>query len=450
MEFLIPILIITVLILLNGLFVAAEFAIIAAPRTRMAQLADNGSALAAHVLKILNDANLQNRYITTAQVGITFVSLGLGMYGEHQVAEWLVGPLHDLGNLAEPAAHTVATALSVAMLTYLHVVIGEMIPKSLALQASESTVLRLDRPMLLMENLFKPFVLLLNAAGNGIVRLMGIPPVDESEKLFTADELEHLIEESVGGQLLEHNEEVFIENIFDLRERVVGQIMTPRPRITFIPMDIGQETLMHLIAETQKTRFPIYDEDMDNIVGILHIKDFARFLSQNPNEPINLDELKQPTLFVPESLSTEKVFVRLKETRKHMAMVIDEFGAVSGLVTMEDVMEEVVGEIQDEFDQEVPPIEKVDATTLLVRGDVILDELEQLHDIELHEDNTYTIGGLIMTHLGRIPHIGDIVDIGNIRLEVQRIDHLAVQRVLLTIQPETPANEDAPESEEEK
>jgi putative hemolysin len=226
--------------------------------------------------------------------------------------------------------------------------------------------------------------------------------------------------------------------------------MTPRPRITFIPMDIGQETLMHLIAETQKTRFPIYDEDMDNIVGILHIKDFARFLSQNPNEPINLDELKQPTLFVPESLSTEKVFVRLKETRKHMAMVIDEFGAVSGLVTMEDVMEEVVGEIQDEFDQEVPPIEKVDATTLLVRGDVILDELEQLHDIELHEDNTYTIGGLIMTHLGRIPHIGDIVDIGNIRLEVQRIDHLAVQRVLLTIQPETPANEDAPESEEEK
>ncbi len=258
-AYLIPAGIVILLIALNGMFVAAEFSIVAVPPTRMAQRAEAGSAAARHVLTILRDPRRQNRYITTAQVGITLASLGLGMYGEHAIADWFVTLFHWLGALAEPAAHTLAVILSIGLLTYLHVVIGEMIPKSMALQAAETTVLALDRPMLLMERLFRPLNSLLIAIGDRIVRMLGIPPLDVNERLYSPQELEYIVDESFAGGLLASSDKLFIENIFDLSERNVGQIMTPRTRIAGISVDDDLQAVLRCLCETRQTRYPVYD-----------------------------------------------------------------------------------------------------------------------------------------------------------------------------------------------
>ncbi len=431
-EFLIPVLITAVLILLNGLFVAAEFAIVAAPKARIAQLAEEGSRAAQDVLSILRNPVHQNRYIATAQVGITVVSLGLGMYAEEVIAEWFVGLLHDLGPLTLPAAHTASTILAVGLLTYFHVVLGEMIPKTFALQFAEGAVLRLNRPMRLMGYVFRPVVLVLDTIGNTIVRLLGIPRVDTRARLFSPEELEFIVEESYEVGLIEPNEQLFIENIFDLHERTVGQIMTPRRRITALPVEANRDTVMRWVCEAHNSRFPIYEGDLDQIVGILHIKDLARHRKDDP-AAWNLRELARPPVFVPESLTLEKLLQRFRAERLQIAIVIDEFGGTAGLVTIEDLMEEVVGEIQDEFDQEILPIEQIDARTLRVRGDLLLDELNQLYDLEIEIEEADTVGGLVMAILGRIPKPQDAVEVAGVRFEVESVDGLAVQTVIVRL-----------------
>ncbi|MCJ7623087.1 MAG: CNNM domain-containing protein [Anaerolineaceae bacterium] len=247
MSFLIPILIISVLIFLNGVFVAAEFAIIAAPKTRITQLANKGSKVASQVLRIMDNPNLQNRYITTAQVGITIVSLSLGMYGENVLAEWLVGVLHNLDGLAEPVAHTIAMITAVGILTYLHVVLGEMIPKSLALQSSETTVLMLYQPMNIVEKIFFFLVYILNQLGLLITKILRVPPLDSVARLLTSEELEYIVEESSESGLLESSDQLFIENILDLEERTAEQAMTPRNRICSIPVDASRTRALQII-----------------------------------------------------------------------------------------------------------------------------------------------------------------------------------------------------------
>jgi CBS domain containing-hemolysin-like protein len=433
MEILIPLVIISVLILLNGLFVAAEFSIVAVPPTRITKRADEGSSAARRVLSILRDPQRQNRYLATAQVGITVVSLGLGMYGEHVLAEWFETLFHSLGRLAEPVAHTVATILAVGVLTYLHVVIGEMIPKSLALQAAERTVLSLDQPMTWMERIFRPLVFILNEIGNWIVRLMGIPPLDIAERLYSPEELELIVDESFEVGLLESSEQLFIENIFDLSERDVGQVMTPRTRVDGIEVTADLDKIMNHICETRQTRYPIYEGDLDQIVGILHVKDLARQRVSVDRSATDLRELARPPVFIPESLSLDNLLIRFRKEHLQIAIVIDEFGGTAGLVTLEDLMEEVVGEIQDEFDQEIEPIEELSPEVLRVRGDLILAELNQLYDLDLPHREVDSIGGLVMASLGRIPKPGDVVEAGGARFEVETVEGLAVQTLIVRL-----------------
>ncbi len=432
MDVLIPILIIAVLILLNGMFVAAEFAIVAAPRTRMRTLAAEGSTTAKHVLAVLSDPARQNRYITTAQVGITIASLGLGMYGEHAIADWLLGPLESLGRMAEPAAHTLATILSVGLLTYIHVVIGEMIPKTLALQAAEPTALRLSSPMGVLEKIFSPAVWLLTHLAVWITRIMGIPPMSEGERLLTAAELEFIVEESSEGGLLEASEQLFIENILDLHERTADQVMTPRTRVAGIPANADLPTVMEIVCDTIKTRYPVYEGDLDNIIGLIHIKDLARYQVHPTEESLNIKELIRPVEYVPISLSLHKILVQFQRSNSQLAVVIDEYGGTAGILTLEDLVEEVVGEIQDEFDDhEILPIEQISAHVLRVRGDLILEELDQLYSMDIQHPEANTVGGVVMSELGRIPKPGDAVTYGGVTFEVEAVDKLAVERVLV-------------------
>ena len=445
-DFLILCGIIAILIFFNGLFVAAEFAIVSVPRTRVAQLAEEGVIAARQTLKILLEPVLQNRYIATAQVGITLVSLGLGAYGEHELTDWILLAFDGDETWAGPLAHTLATALAVGILTYLHVVIGEMIPKSLALQASENTALALARPMAVFERIFSPVVRVLNAMGDGIVHLMGIPPITKTDRLFTPEELEYIVDESLEGGMLDSSEQLFIANIFDLPERTVEQVMTPRTQVIGIPSHADADKIQRRICETRKTRYPVYDSNLDNIIGLLHLKDFARFRAQSNGEPLDLRSILRPVAFVPENLVLDRMLIRFQTENIQMAVVIDEYGGTSGVVSLEDLVEEVVGEIQDEFDREILPIESLGAGLLRVRGDLILDELDQHYEIEFEGTDAYTVGGLVMELLGRIPQPKDQVTFKGVTFEVEATEKLAVQSVIIRI----PQDADDAENEDAK
>jgi CBS domain containing-hemolysin-like protein len=432
-EYLVPVLIIGFLILLNGLFVAAEFAIIAAPRTLITQAAGRGSGAARNVLRILANPTQQNRYLATAQIGITIASLGLGMYGEHTVAEWLYHPLSRITPLAEPLAHSIATVLAIGVLTYLHVVLGEMVPKSLAIQYADTSVLRLDAPMRVMRKVFSPVVLVLNGIGNGIVRLMGVPPVNAQARLFSADELEYLMEESAEVGLMEPAEQLFIENIFDLRQRTVGQVMTRRKQVVGLPITAGEQETLRFVCQERHSRYPVYNKGLDDIVGVLHVKTLARQQANRDDQPFDLRQLARPVAYVPESLPLDQMLTRFRRDRRQLAVVVDEYGGTAGLVTLEDIVEEVVGEILDEFDQEIAPLERLGEGLLRVRGDLLVDELNQLCDLELAHPEADTVGGLVMASLGRVAEQGDSIAVDGVTLEVEAVEGLTVQTVLVRL-----------------
>ena len=308
-EIMVPILIILFLIFLNGLFVAAEFSIVTAPRTKLRTLKDGGSKKAAQLLEILSSQQLQNRYITTAQVGITIASLGLGMYGEHVIADWLLEPLNALGRLSEPLAHTLSTILSVSLLTYLHVVLGEMIPKSYALHTASQTVMVLYTPLNIAEKIFSPIVFILNKISRAIIEAFDLSQNEDDTRILTSDDLEFVVEESMESGYLESSDKLFIENILDLDERTARQVMTPRNRIYAISIDTPPNKIIQMICETNKTRYPIFDTTLDNILGVLHLKDLARWQVKNNSAPTNIHDLLRPMIFVPEFSPSEQIDV---------------------------------------------------------------------------------------------------------------------------------------------
>lgn len=445
-EYLLPLAVITGLILLNGLFVAAEFSIVAAPRTRLMQAAERGSQSARHVLRIVSDPVRQNRYLATAQIGITVASLGLGMYGEHTIAEWLVAPLSSIGALSETLAHTLATVVAIGLMTFVHVVLGEMVPKSLAITHAEPTVLRLDGPMQAIYRVFSPVIWVLNGAGNAVVRALGIPPAGAQARLFSPEELEYLVEESAELGLVQPDEHLFIDNIFDLRERTVGRVMTPRNHIIGLPIGASEEDTLAFVCEKRHSRYPVYEDNLDGIAGVLHVKTLARQQANRERQPFDLRQLVKPVTHVPESLPLDQMLVRFRRERRQLAIVVDEYGGTAGLITLEDVVEEVVGEILDEFDQEIAPLERLSPILARARGDLLIDELNQLLELSIEHPEVDTVGGLVMAHLGRVAQPGDLASLGGVRLEVEAVEGLAVQTVLVHL---PAAEEEAPAAAEE-
>ena len=457
MEFLLPVLIITALIFFNGLFVAVEFAVVASSRTRMAQLANEGSASAAKVMRILTDARGQTRFIIMAQLGITLSSLGLGMYGEHTIAEWILALLEqygvEMGLINVATAHSAALVLAIGLMTYLHVVFGEVMPKSLALQAPEATALRVINPFWVIERTFSPVIYVLNAVARAITRACGVPERDEQDRMISPQELELIVEESFEEGLIAPSEQLYIENILDMRERTVGQVMTPRTRIVGISAVETEQEILRLVCASNHSRYPIYDGDLDQIRGFFHVKDLARHL-QNGAEagPLDLRKMarNRPVIVVPETLSLDMMLVRFRAEKGALAVVIDEFGGTAGIVTFEDLLEEVVGEIQDEFDAERAPFEFVGDRRLRVDGSLLLHELNQHFDINYDEEEVDTVGGLIMAHLGRIPEVGDVVELNGVRYEVEQVAGRAVDSVLVElpayVQLPAEVNEDDPTS----
>jgi CBS domain containing-hemolysin-like protein len=436
MSVLVSFLLIAILVLVNGLFVAAEFAIIGVRPTRVEQLAARGNQAARWVQGILDDRRKTDHYIATAQLGITLASLGLGMYAEPAIAHLIEDPLHEWFGLEGTLVHTISFVLALALITYLHVVVGEMVPKSLALQNAEGTVLTLANPMRLVGKLFSIPVTLLNRIGLATLTLLRIPPPGEHSRLYSLDELELLVSESYAEGLLEDHEQELVSRLLAFAGERVEEVMTPRPMMTAIPADIDERDLLALYSDTPYSRLPVYRDTVDDVIGVLHLKDLVR--QQLAEDPFELRALLRPVAFVPVTLPVKTLLSQFQRQRQQIAVVLDEYGGTQGLVTLEDILEEVVGEVRDEFDvDEKEPLTLVKPGHLVVQGIVQLVDVEAYVSLGQPEHDVQTVGGLVWALLGRRPEVGDDVTLGDVILRVDAMAGLTITQVSLFFPPGT-------------
>ena len=424
-----PVIVIVLLVLINAVFVAAEFGIAGARDAELEQLADEGNWVAGNMLQMLDTRSRLSHYIATAQLVVTLASLSLAMYGVPIIGRFIAPHLSAAG-LGQDGATWAGYLVAILMLTYLHVVIGEMVPRGLAIANPSGIALALDRIMRLTGRLLGVPVRILNGIGGRLLRAFHISSAQGQPRLMAAEELELIVAESAEGGLIEDDEQEIILNIFDFSERTVGQVMTPRRKVQAIPVDCREQTLLRTVTESRHSRFPVYDGDLDHIVGILHLKDLIR-LTLGPEGPFDLRLILRTAPDIPEDFQVDRLLAAFKRDKLHMAIVRDEFGGFSGVVTLEDLVEEVVGEVRDEFDVEREPYDEISPGVLEVSGDYLLDYLSDDVDLGDEDDlpNVETVGGLIVALLGRPPINGDIVTFrDNIRLTVLDIDRLAVAR----------------------
>jgi CBS domain containing-hemolysin-like protein len=413
-EILVSVAIIAFLVLANGLFVAAEFAIVGAPRASIEHQASQGGHLAQRVLYVLEDPLRQDRYIATTQIGISVASLGLGMYGEHWLADQIQPWFIRLETLGWIAAHTVASIAAVAMLTYLHIVIGEMVPKALALQRADKTALYVSPLIRGLQHAIFPLVVGLNAVGNRLLRLAGIERREvERERYHTAAELEFIVQESQEGGLLRGESGQILRDLFAFGDRTAGEVMVPRVLLAGIPVGAEPDELRAIVRAHAHTRYPVYSGDLDNIIGSLHIKEILRHLVSN--QPIAARDARALP-YVPGPAHLDEVLAAMRRYRAQMAVVMDQHGGTAGLVTIEDLFEEVVGEI-DEGRVGRPIVRESDGR-VRVRGTVRLDEAGNALGRSLEHEKVTTISGLVLLLLNRPASTGDVVTWRNVRIEV--------------------------------
>ncbi len=399
-------LIITGLILLNGIFVAAEFAIVGAPRAAIERRAATGNRVARAVQAVLDDPRQQDRYIATAQLGITLASLGLGMYGEHVLAD---GLFHLMGGSGLPqrlVSHGLASVIAVTVLTYFHIVVGEMVPKSLALQHAERVVLWITPPMLWTRNALYPFVVGLNAVGNLVLRMVGVDRQEQNrDQYYTADELQLVVQESEKLGVLRAESGQMLQELFAFGDRTAGEVMVPRVRVTGIPLGTTPAQVRELLGRTPHTRYPIYEGDLDDILGMVHIKDLLSALLRD--EAIGRSHAR-PLPLVPETAELDSVLSTMRRERTQMVIVLDEHGGTAGVVTLQDLFEEVIGDIE-EGPAGTSDVYRDEASRLRVPGTMRLDELGQEFEIELEHEDVDSVSGLVLTLLGRPADVGDTV-----------------------------------------
>ena len=428
MEVLVPVSIIFLLVLANGLFVAAEFAIVGAARTSIEHQAAQGGRLAQRVLLVLEDPTRQDRYIATTQVGISVASLGLGMYGEHWLADRIQPWFANLETLGWIASHTVASLVAIAVLTYLHIVLGEMVPKALALQRAQKTVLYVTPIIRALETLILPLVVTLNAIGNRLLRLAGIERREmQDERYHTAEELEFIVRESQASGMLRGESGEILRDLFEFGDRTAGEVMVPRVLVAGIPVGAEPDELRAIVRAHAHTRYPVYSGDMDNIVGSLHIKEILRHLVSN--QPVAASDARALP-YVPGPVRLDQVLAAMRRYRAQMAVVMDQHGGTAGLVTIEDLFEEVVGDI-DEGRARGPVVREADGR-VRVRGTVRLDEAGEALGRSLEHDKVTTISGLVLMLLGRPAVVGDVMTWNNVRIEVASVAGRGVGEAVLS------------------
>ena len=431
--------IIAFLLFVNGFFVAAEFALVKVRKTRLEQLINDGNKNAKTALKLANNVN---KMLAAAQLGVTIASIALGWVAEATIVQ-LVEPIVNLTPFVNGtiAAHAIAVPISFILVTYFHVLLGEQLPKCLALKHTESLALIISTPMDMFITLFKPFVWLLQVSGDQILRALHADK-DDTSLVHSTEELDMLVDASYNEGVLNETEAEMLHNMFKFSDLMAKQVMIPRTDMICIPNDISYDELNNIALDNRYTRYPVYEEEnIDKIIGFVHVKDL--YTLAMTKEEYSLEKLIRPIILVPETMTLDNLMMEFKKLHIQMAVVVDEFGGTSGLITLEDVLEEIIGEVQDEFDEEEEVnIKQVSENTYVASAMLRIDELVEilnLNEASFEEDDVETIAGLVVKLLGRIAVVGDTVSFNGLTFTVEEVDGARITQLKIY---KEPANED--------
>ncbi|WP_426493011.1 hemolysin family protein [Hymenobacter sp. 102] len=417
------------LVLLNGFFVAAEFALVKVRASQIDLRAQHGDKLARETQKILHNLNA---YLSACQLGITVASLLLGWIGESVAEKVISGALGLLNLTLDPEwMHWVSIGLSFTFITTLHIVIGEQAPKVLALQRSEMVSLAVAWPLKIVYWVLRPFIWLLDRLSNLVLSLFGVHAI-HGEVAHTSEEIRVLLDQSKQSGEIQDSEHELIENVFEFNDRMVKQIMVPRTKLSAIDVNTPQDAVLETVYNEGFSRIPVYEGNIDNIVGVLYVKDLLQIIRRQ--EPIEVARIMRPAYFVPETKKINRLMRQFQRKHMHMAIVSDEFGGVSGIVTMEDIVEELVGEIQDEYDNEVPVVEKVAENEYRVDTATPISDANEYLPYPLPEGDDYeSVGGLLNVLYGNIPEVGDVAVLDNYEFRVLKRSGRAVELVQIRV-----------------
>lgn len=419
------------LVLLNGYFVASEFALVAVRKTRIDELVKKGNTVAKLVQKAQN--NLDS-FISSTQLGITLASLGLGWMGEPAIANFLK-PLFTFlpSEAAAISAHSLSIIIAFTIITFLHIVLGELAPKTIALQRAEITSLYIIVPLTIFTKIFSPFIWILNGAGSLVLKSIGLTAPAGHQLVHSEEEIRMILAASAESGAIPKKEAEMVYSVFRLGDIPVKQIMVPRTDIIAFNATMSLKYIMNKIHDHPHSRFPVFEHSIDTVMGFIHIKDLYREIFKSNEEKRLFDtELIREIIGVPETKRIDDVLLDMRKKRVHIAVVNDEYGGTAGMVTLEDILESLVGEIQDEFEQPFRDLQKQPDGSYLVDGLTSIEKIQGKFNLYLKGQGYTTVGGLVYGLLGRQPEIGDIVQIGQIIFEIKKTEGKRIKTLLMT------------------
>jgi CBS domain containing-hemolysin-like protein len=415
--------VVVVLVFLNGFFVAAEFALVKVRQSRLTQLVNEGNIRARYALKVNRKLDA---YLSATQLGITLASLGLGWTGEPAIAELIVEPILYRLDVTNPTVvHSISGVIAFVVITFMHIVLGELAPKSLAIQRSEGVSLWLSWPLLMFYRLFLPVIWALNGAANLLLRSIGVQPASEHEAAHTEEEIRILMNESAKSGIIDKEEMTLFDNVFEFSDRVAREVMLPRTDMDCMYTNLSFRENMKIAYATRHTRYPVAVDDKDQIIGFVHIADL---FTADPDEDHDLVEFLRPILSVPESMEISKVLKLMQKRKSQLAIVIDEYGGTAGMLTAETILEEIVGEIHDEFDDE-PPSVFVRGDITSVEGRMLIEDINDMFGLEIEDDEVDSIGGWLFKNLEGNIAKGRKIEHSGYVFEVSQTKGHRVQRV---------------------
>ena len=411
------------LVLGNAVFVAAEYALVTARRSRLEDRAEGGSRPARTALRLMDDPV---RFISTVQVAITVFGIALGAIGEPLIS----GMIHWL-------PRGVAFAIAFVLLTYLSVTLGELVPKAVALQKAEAIAIVLAVPLDVLARILHPIVWLLQVSANAVLRLLRVKPAPAGMIAFTREDIRQsvAVAEDVGE--IETAEEEMLYKVFDFAEKEASDVMVPRPDVVALTVDLPPEEALRAVLDSPYTRYPVYRESLDDILGVLHVRALVAALEERGIAEVRLEELLRPAYVVPETKDLAALLAEFRRTNQHMAVVVDEYGSTMGIVTLEDLLEEIVGDIEDEFDLPDTSIERVDDLTIRIGGTYTLDDFNEEFGTELAQEDYHTVAGYVFDHLGRAAEPGDEVVAEGLRFTVLETTGTRIRRIEIEFPPDS-------------
>ena len=412
----IRILVVLLLVLGNAFFVAAEYALVTARRSRLGELAGRGNRRARIALRIMDSPV---RFIGTVQLGITAFSIALGAIGEPLVEHFLDGVL----------ATTVAFVIAFAIVTYLHVTLGELVPKAIALTKNEATALWVALPVEAFYVATYPLVWFLQASSNAFTRLFGIRPAPAGVVAHTQEDIRLIVAAAEDAGEIEEVEEELLYKVFDFASKEVSEVMVPRPEVVAISVDMPPEEALATVVNSPYTRYPVYRNSLDEIAGVLHVRDLFAAIHDFGIASVHLETIIRPAYVVPETKDLAALLADLRRKKQHLAVVVDEYGAMEGIATLEDILEEIVGEIEDEFDLPDTSVERIDESRIRIDGTYSIDDFNEEFGTDLEKDDYHTMAGLVFGELGRAPEVGDSVSTDGLHLTVLEIEGSRILRI---------------------